>query len=146
MNTTNLSVLVPNIYNFTSSYQCWISILTHKTLPTYTTNLQQTTISNVAAFSKMTNKAGYFTRIVCWQTILMKYHTLFFSKIRKDVAKFWFATVVIGALRVKSESPIYLQTKQLSQDMSFQQCSMCHQQSLRPACAYGQPDQPLLVA
>ena len=27
-------------------------------------------------------------RIVCWQTILMKYHTLFFSKIGKDVAKF----------------------------------------------------------
>ena len=27
-------------------------------------------------------------RIVCWQTILMKYHTLFFSKIREDVAKF----------------------------------------------------------
>ena len=26
--------------------------------------------------------------IVCWQTILMKYHTLFFSKIKKDVAKF----------------------------------------------------------
>ena len=25
--------------------------------------------------------------IVCWQTILMKYHTLFFTKIRKDVAK-----------------------------------------------------------
>ena len=27
-------------------------------------------------------------RIVCWQTILMKHHTLFFSKIGKDVAKF----------------------------------------------------------
>ena len=27
-------------------------------------------------------------RIVCWQTLLMKYHTLFLSKIRKDVAKF----------------------------------------------------------
>ena len=27
-------------------------------------------------------------RIVCWQTILMKYHTLFLSKIWKDVAKF----------------------------------------------------------
>ena len=48
-------------------------------------------------------------RIVCWQTIVMKYHTLFFSKIRKDVEKkMWFAAVVIGALRVKSidfESP-----------------------------------------
>ena len=27
-------------------------------------------------------------RNVCWQTILMKYHTLFFFEIRKDVAKF----------------------------------------------------------
>ena len=27
-------------------------------------------------------------RSVCWQTIFMKYHTLFFSKIRKDVVKF----------------------------------------------------------
>ena len=27
-------------------------------------------------------------RIVCQQTILMKYHTLIFSKIGKDVAKF----------------------------------------------------------
>ena len=41
-----------------------------------------------AAFSKIINKAWYFMRIACWQTILMKYHTLFFWKIRKDVAKF----------------------------------------------------------
>ena len=27
-------------------------------------------------------------RIVCWQTILMKPHTLFFSKFGKDVSKF----------------------------------------------------------
>ena len=26
-------------------------------------------------------------RIVCWQLILMKYHTLFFSKFGKDVEK-----------------------------------------------------------
>ena len=52
-----------------------------------TYNLQQTTISNFAAFSKITNKA-YFMRIVCWQTILMKYHTLFYWKIEKDVVKF----------------------------------------------------------
>ena len=41
----------------------------------------------------ITNKAWYFMRIVfmrivCWQAILMKYHTLIFSKIREDVAKF----------------------------------------------------------
>ena len=40
-------------------------------------------------FSKITNKAWYFMQIVCWQTILVKYDTLFFFlKIRKDVAKF----------------------------------------------------------
>ena len=51
--------------------------------------MQQTTFSNFAAFSKITNKAWYFMRIVCWQTILMKYHTkYFFSKIRKDVENF----------------------------------------------------------
>ena len=27
-------------------------------------------------------------KIDCWQTILMKYHTLFLSKTRKDVTKF----------------------------------------------------------
>ena len=42
-------------------------------------NLQQRTISNLAAFSKITNKAWYLMRIVCQQTILMKYHTLFLS-------------------------------------------------------------------
>ena len=41
-------------------------------------------------------------RIVCWQTILMKYHSLLFSKIKKDVAKFASAAVVIGSLRVNS--------------------------------------------
>ena len=39
-------------------------------------------------------------RIVCWQTILLKYHTLFLSKIRKDVAKFVACCSLIGALRV----------------------------------------------
>ena len=40
-------------------------------------------------------------RIVCSQTILMKYHTLFLSKTRKDVANLSSAAVVIGAFRVK---------------------------------------------
>ena len=43
-------------------------------------------------------------RIVYRQTILMKYHTLFSSKIKKDVIKFAVsrsAAVVIGALTVK---------------------------------------------
>ena len=48
-----------------------------------TYNLQQTKISNLAAFSKITNKAWYFMRILCWQTFLMKYHTLFFRKLGK---------------------------------------------------------------
>ena len=36
-------------------------------------------------------------RIVCWQTILMKYQSLFHLKIREDVAK----CVMIGTLRFK---------------------------------------------
>ena len=36
-------------------------------------------------------------RIVCWQTIHMKYHSLFFRKLRKMLP----AAVVIDALRVK---------------------------------------------
>ena len=39
-------------------------------------------------------------RIVCWQTILMKYHTLFFQKLGKISQNLLFAAVVIGALRV----------------------------------------------
>ena len=47
------------------------------------------TISNFAAFSEITNKVRYF----------MKYHTLFFSKIRKDFAKFILsAAIMIDAL------------------------------------------------
>ena len=56
-----------------------------------TYNLQQTTISNFAAILKLSNKA-YFMRIVCWQTILMKYHTL------QSLSS---AAVVIDTLRVK---------------------------------------------
>ena len=40
-------------------------------------------------------------KIVCWQTILMKYHTLFFRKLRKIMQILSSAAVVIGALRVK---------------------------------------------
>ena len=41
-------------------------------------------------------------RIVCWQTILMKYHSLFLSKIRKDVENLSSAAVVIGPLKVNA--------------------------------------------
>ena len=50
--------------------------------------MQQTTISNFASFSKITNQAWNFMRIVCWQRIFMKYHTLFLSKTWKDITKF----------------------------------------------------------
>ena len=49
-------------------------------------------------------------RIICWQMILMKYHTLFFPKIRKDIAKFvvccsrdwhWYFLVVMEMLEIK---------------------------------------------
>ena len=38
-------------------------------------------------------------RIVCWQTILMKYYTLSLSKTRKDIPNLSSAAVVIGTLR-----------------------------------------------
>ena len=41
-------------------------------------------------------------RIVCWQTILMKYHTLLFQKLGKMSQNLSSAAVVIGALRVKN--------------------------------------------
>ena len=41
-------------------------------------------------------------RIVCWQTILMKYHSLFHLKIRKDVTNLSSAAVLLGALRVNN--------------------------------------------
>ena len=37
---------------------------------------------------KITNKARYFKRIVCQQTILKKYNSLFLSKMKKDVTRF----------------------------------------------------------
>ena len=40
-------------------------------------------------------------RIVCWQTILMKFHTLFFQKSGKMSQNLSSAAVVIGALRVQ---------------------------------------------
>ena len=45
-------------------------------------------------------------RIICWQTILMKYHSLFLSKIKKDVEKFVVCCSVIDALRVNIENPL----------------------------------------
>ena len=39
--------------------------------------------------------------VCCWQTILMKYHTLFFSKLGKMLQNLSSAAVVTGALRVK---------------------------------------------
>ena len=35
-------------------------------------------------------------RIACRQTVLMKYNTLFFSKLRKDVQNWSSASVLIG--------------------------------------------------
>ena len=40
-------------------------------------------------------------RIICWQTILIKYHTLFFRELGKLLQTLSSAAVVIGALRVK---------------------------------------------
>ena len=47
-------------------------------------------------------------RIVCWQTILMKYHTLFFSKMGNMSQNLSSAAVVIGALRVNVKESLYI--------------------------------------
>ena len=51
-------------------------------------------------------------RIVCWQAILMKYHTLFFLKLGKMLQNLSSAAVMIGALRVKivHQHLVYSQT------------------------------------
>ena len=46
-------------------------------------------------------------RIVCWQTILMKYHTLFFRKLGKMLQNLSSVAVVIGALRVNMAELLY---------------------------------------
>ena len=43
-------------------------------------------------------------RIVCWQTILLKYHTFFFRKLGKTQQNLSSAAVLIGALRVKFQT------------------------------------------
>ena len=48
-------------------------------------------------FSKITNKAWYFMRIVCWLSFLF-----FFQKLGKILQNLSSVAVVIGALRVKS--------------------------------------------
>ena len=52
-----------------------------------TFNLQQATISNDVVFSIITNKARFFMRLVCWQGILMKYHTFFFVENKERCCK-----------------------------------------------------------
>ena len=53
-------------------------------------------------------------RIVCWQMNLMKYHSLFLSKIRENVVNLSSAAVVIGALGFKYQfAPV------VQEEMSF---------------------------
>ena len=58
----------------------FVVVLTNKAPPLF---LQQTTLSNFVFFSKLTNNAWYFLRIICWQMILTKYHTLFFFNLER---------------------------------------------------------------
>ena len=45
-------------------------------------------------------------RVICRQTIFMKYHTLFFRKLGKMSQNVSSAAVVIGALKVKVQQPV----------------------------------------
>ena len=80
------------IFIFISLNMCFWCF-THKAPPMICSRRQ----FQILLLFKNNNQAWYFMRIVCQQTILMKYHTLFFSKSGEDVA----AAVVIGTLRVK---------------------------------------------
>ena len=66
--------------------------------------MQQMTLSNFAAFSKIIDKAWYFMRIVCWQTILLKIIPYFFRKFGKMSENLSSAAVVSGALGVKYQN------------------------------------------
>ena len=44
-----------------------------------------------------------FHENLCWQTILMKYHSLFFQTLGKISQNLLSAAVVIGALKVKDK-------------------------------------------
>ena len=57
-----------------------------------TYNLQQTTILNFAFLNN--KKAYFFMRIVCRQTIYIKYHALFFRKLGKMSQNLSSASVV----------------------------------------------------
>ena len=52
-------------------------------------------------------------RIVCWQLILMKHHTLFFTKIGKYVTNLLSAAVLIGALMVNKQVQVHFVFRQI---------------------------------
>ena len=59
--------------------------------------------------------------VCCWQTIPMKYHTLFFRKLGEMSQNLSSAAVVIGALRVKF-------------DYSFFTSRRCQRNPIIPVC------------
>ena len=92
------------------------------------------TISNFAAFSKISNKE-YFMRIACWQTILLKYHTLFCRKLGKMLQNLSSAAVVIGTLRVNPFFSIY--NSLLAYLMIYFGSLHCKHYETRSECSYG---------
>ena len=70
--------------------------LTLKVPPIFCSRRQ---IKNVAAFSKITNKASYFIRIVCDSHEIS--YLIFFRKLGKMSQNLSSAAVLIGPLRVK---------------------------------------------
>ena len=107
-------MMLENVLKITALRCEWIVILQNDINPLSATYiLQQTTKSNIAAFSKITNKACYFMRIVCWQTILHENRLLaddsheisclifLLGKLGKISQSLSSAAVVIVPLRVK---------------------------------------------
>ena len=60
-------------------------------------------------------------RIVCWQTILMKYHTLFFFETYELLLEnMSSAAVVIGALRVNNKDKVFCSRTQYNTPKTLQ--------------------------
>ena len=92
------------------------------------------TIKNFAAFSKITNKAWYFMRIVCWQSCnIMPY---FCRKLRKMSQNLSSAAVVIGALRVNDQINWYSECvpERISWKVDFEKNQTTKIMKTYPAC------------
>ena len=77
-------------------------------------------------------------RIVCQQTILMKYHALFVI-FEQELVEYFDILSVFKRATISLPMKCHLKIE----PWDFQQCGLCDKQSLRSACAYAHSDQSL---